>query len=413
MLAPLLTAALLQTAPLEGISNQQCNASAPLSIAQLVDHWRASAEIGFGDRDYTLIGGTPQAIHAGIVRCDADPADAICPILGAEFSLILERANALADQPTQPEGRLVAVRNVRLSGRALLEQPEAFEVRCDAPTPPGQGQQRPTPPGASAAAPPQWRVALDLASLRKPERNLREFATFSFTDNVKEDTETREIEFAVGRRYSAADGTYAVMPYISVERQTQRSQTPEEENQVQLGLDARVRLGSRPGRRFGFLSADLAYLTDDSLEASGVRYGLTYTPSLQIPGYQAFYAVTYGGPLEFVWTFDARLDHLNIDEVGDAFEGTEDEATRIGADLAIALRTTDPVAGITPQVSLAYGVREPFDSEDRSLSHFRAALDFLPEKDGVFSFGVAYESGEDFDSLKFSQQWTARVGYRY
>jgi hypothetical protein len=398
----ILSAAALVVTPLDAISNDICNSGETLGIPALIDVWRKDAEINLSDEVYALIGGRPQDLHSIYEECTVSPGGRLCRAVSFEVSIIVEWMDALTDMPVQGPRRLVALGSAPIEGIVPLQRPDEFQIECG--LPPGRAAST-----SSSSTRGNWRLAQDLSNLRKPSLDGVEFASIAFTDDVKNDTQTQRFQFAIGRRFEQDALNATLMPFVAVNRQSQIAASPKEENVFQVGLNAQF----RSLNEYGFWNTEIAYLTDDSLEASAWRFGASFSPNLDVPGYEAFHAIWNDGPLDFVWTMEFAVDHLTIDETGDAFENEDSEATRIGGNLYAAVRTFDPIAGITPQLSVSYSVREPFLENGDSFSNIRAAFDFLPEKDGNLRFGISYQSGEDLDSGKFAQQWLAGIGVRY
>lgn len=403
-----------QTAPLQGFTPAMCNVSRAGSLDDLTGVWLTRQ--GVSERGYAALKGTASAIGEFIQACNSSRNGDAFIELCTRAVAINDYAQDLIDAPVQPSGRLVSLtgREVRTPA-ALFEHADEFSIRCNVPAPEGSNEDEAT--GA------HWSVRLGQTSkdMFVGEFALREFASFSLTDNRETNVEVSEIDATLGVIRQSANRRSSVLGYVSIDRSESDDPDADEDNLVQLGLayiwSLDRSMGGAPGRvqldhRFRL---EAGYLTDDEFEAEGFRAQFGVSPGLNWLGYRRYSDLGgEGSPLHFAWLLDATLiDYLEIEETGEAFSDEADDYSRFGADLKLFIAPRDELPYLTPRFSLSYGVREPYGSDDPSVSLFTAGLQLSPSKTSNVSFEIAYEDGEDFASLKRKEQWTLSFGVRF
>ena len=206
-------------------------------------------------------------------------------------------------------------------------------------------------------------------------------------------------------------------PYVSLARDGGDGDPSEQENIALLGVQYSVlRWNSNTERGFSHFTLDGAYVTDDSFDASGFRADVSYVPAWEhLRGFGRFqgFETEYGySDVRLFWEVRGALDAWAVDDAGDALaEGVRSYA-RFGADFTVILRL-DWEIPFVPQIRGEYGIREAFDGGESSADRGLLAVEFVPAENSPVSLGFVYETGDNLESLKFSQEFKVELGFRY
>lgn len=317
--------------------------------------------------------------------------------------------------------------------RTLFEEPSRFRVVCanvSDQSDPAQPRQAGTP---QADLPePRFRrsagafiIGGDRKALTTRERADREFATFAFESNIRENTDTWNLNGVIGYnfRWHSTGRTLPrtdridLTPFLSVRRRGGNlSSATSELNEFSAGSAFGFRHVTNSSWNSGvhIVSGDARYITDDSLDARALALSVRYElPFGHIRSFGS-YADIYGTRFQFRWSVDVLADGVWIDNPGDTFPAGLSDWRRLGADAGIATRYVNSDWLVIPELSLSYSVREDFSSStDASASMFTGALALVPRKESRVSVSLRYETGEDLIKLSDQQVWTLSFGFRY
>lgn len=310
----------------------------------------------------------------------------------------------------------------------LLTEPDRFLLICE-PRPQAERppQQRPddNATGRFSLDSSRFMITGDRADLVQTQLKSRSFATYAFTDNVREGAETWNFDIVLGRnwRYFSTVREPSGLEQVDVGlfgllRQVGGDlENPNEEiNEVSFG----VALGGRLVRPSGYFSGihiasgDIRYVTDFDGDARGVeltgRYDL---PLGHLAGYGRWSPIAQT-PFSFTWAMDAVFEGVWIDNPGEAFPDGFNDWRRLGGDASFILRWDEPDWPVTPALKFNYQIRDHLDSSgEADASLFTGALSLTPGDNAHVELSLEYLTGQDLLKLTERQQWSLKLGYRY
>lgn len=275
--------------------------------------------------------------------------------------------------------------------RTYLNGPvDWFQVRC-----PGNDGD-----GSGVSKESRWIIggSSDDASAASLEE--RGFAKLSFTSDLDADETVVAVDLYIGyRAFGSANGPDAWRPYLSYQRRT----GADEVNDLVFGLQYE-RLGP-----FGGLYGDLSFETDDAFDSALYRAAVTWRPAWTL----GCMSGNDGRRQGFRCTPRFVVDHVSVGDVGGKVSLVDEaEYTRIGGGLeVVGWRALD--GGGRLEGRLSYEALIPLDGDEGEAELARFVLDWLPQADGHWAFGVEYVDGEDLTSLTRSSRIMAYIGFRY
>ncbi len=351
-----------------------------------------------------------------LVETGIDPKAGINTVTGVHKYLPLEEGGFVVGKKTgafrDGDERLVLI-------SILSGEDRDFVFYCN----PGQAPEEvedSKDPDLKRKSPFKWVVAKAPGDFTKPLKD-RTFAEAAMTVNKVSDEETYAIYGAIGvsleeRLFPIGPSTLVRLSpsaYFQVEREG--GDVPADgDNNLYVGLQARglLHVGQDAHRTHAY-SLDLKYQTDDDFDSRVWTASALFTPQLLPLGSGNLVPIESGdGWLSFVWGLSLNADWSWVDDPGQKAELlTKDEFGRLGADLdaMLKLRPTDgPLA-----ISLSATYKSRWDLTDNDADADLLNVRLLLEPNENFAFGLAYDEGENLDTLKYGEQWRLTFGYRY
>jgi hypothetical protein len=307
------------------------------------------------------------------------------------------------------------------------------------PAPDGSGPRTPVTDvklnrsGNAAKSTGRWALAKTPKDLAKGvPKDLRAaddatYAELGFTDDSVKDVETYAINAAFGRVFSEWGEGQAVAGKgsVFVEVQRQGTDVPAKDgyvNNLNFGLGQSGRLSWRPGGgdhrdRVFYYDFTAKYLSDDDFESEAYQASLSLDPPLRLPGYRVADELSGpAGPFRTWawWSTAAVADWMQVDDPGEkeAWK-TKPQFARIGYDLAghVIWIPRDPRTKYAFRLDVTYALRDGQTSEGGDAQLVSAAIRWLP--DPRLSLSVAYDRGENLDSLERIDTWKLVAGARF
>lgn len=253
----------------------------------------------------------------------------------------------------------------------------------------------------------------------------RSFATYTFTDEVRADSETWDINVALGYNWTFLPTSRAptrinqidLTPFVSVRRKGGDLDDPEDElNEFSAGVAwamRHIRDVNGP-TRFTLLSGDFRWITDDSADARAVAATLRYPlPFWSALGYRQWSDLGTSD-WELNWSTEPVFEGVWIDNPGDTFPTGLNEYRRVGADTRFALRYNREGMPFVPSVNLSYAVRDDLDpSGAADAAIFKGSVALAPNDESNYQISLQYRTGQDLTKLTEQQQWQIVFGVRY
>lgn len=318
--------------------------------------------------------------------------------------------------------------------RSLFTSPQDFQVRCAPAATPDQtttarNTQTPSTPAQTPQSGFDWEstglvLTGSIADLSQTQFSKRSFATYTFTDEVRNDSEIWDITAVLGYnlrglprgglpRFDQIDLT----PFLSVRRKAGDLTNPTDElNEFSLGLNGAFLYQPEPDSWLGtqLFKANVRYITDDSFDARGVQASGSYVlPLWDAHGYR-YWASLDGSPWQINWSADALFEAVWIDNPGATFPSSLSDNRRVGADATFSLRYVSEGLPFVPSVNLGYSVRDDLDSSGAAdASLFKGSLALAPNDESNYQISVEYLTGQDLTKLTEQQRWQLVFGVRY
>jgi hypothetical protein len=342
---------------------------------------------------------------------------------------------------TRPDGTLLPsapAEAQQVLAAILSGNDTTYVFHCRAgklPSPDGSGPRppvtasQPAKPGQSTG---RWALAKTPKDLAKGvPKDLRAaddatYAELGFTDDSVKDVETYTINATFGRVFSewgdgqAAGGKASVF----VEVQRQGTDVPVKDgyvNNLNFGLAQSGRLSWRPAGdardRVFYYDLTAKYLSDDDFESEAYQAAVSLDPPLSLPGYRIADELSGDGGLFRTWAWwstAAVADWMQVDDPGEkeAWK-TKPQFTRIGYDLAghVIWIPRDPRTKYAFKLDVSYALRDGQTREGGDAQLVSAAIRWLP--DPRLSLSIAYDRGENLDSLERIDVWKLVAGARF
>lgn len=321
---------------------------------------------------------------------------------------------------------------------AMLSGSPEYSYRCIRmrPTPPDgtgvrdpdAGPPRPAAPGAKDP-PFRWALARTPADLSKPPptelrgKDDKTYAEFGFTADDVKDVDSYTIDAALGAVFDTlgVGRPFQATPTLFAQIQRKGTSAPGSSgdvNNLNFGGVVAGLVSPEWGGRRRFFYYDLAakYLTDDDFESRAYQAALRIDPPLPLPGYRVGRELARGDDLRVYgwWTSTVVADWTQVDDPGEKTNLlTAPEFARIGYDLSghILWLPADPRTRLSIQLDMNYSVRDGQTEDGGDAQLVNIALRWLP--DPRYSFGLAYERGENLDSLERIDIWKLVLGARF
>lgn len=347
--------------------------------------------------------------HLAITWLDPslENADAHLPLASGGVEASLRRGGE--PQPDQAEDML----------RAILNGDDSrFQFVCS------RTAARAPAPAEQPAAGPSWRLSVvrDPGDLSVPDLADKTYAEFAYLNDEVADEKSYSVYATaglIGPRMTKAWGTVesprgrlfieaSPVVFLQVEREGSE-QTPDDEevNNLNLGLQLGGFIQTRRTRTLShYYAISARFMSDDELDSEAWAVNAEFVPHIPLPGND----VPYGDRFTFRWLVTLAADYMSIDDVGQKAALREArEYARIGYNLDGQLRYE---VGEQSAFALKAGYAVRDDLDGKSDAQFFVGQ-FLFEPGPNLAFGVAYERGENLDTLEFSHKWKLTVGVRY
>ncbi|WP_334162242.1 hypothetical protein [Phenylobacterium sp.] len=249
------------------------------------------------------------------------------------------------------------------------------------------------------------------------------FAEFGFTDDSVKDVESYAINATTGLVFEerGVGKTWGGKPLVFLELQRQGTDVPVEGgyvNNLNLGVGFAGRASPVIGGRERHFYFDLAgkLISDDDFHARAYKASLAVDPPLPLPGYRVAWPLQDAGDTRIFawWSLAGVVDWMQVDDPGEKVKlQTAPEFTRLGYDLAghVMWLPRDPRRKMAVQFDAAYALRDGQTEDGGDAQLVTVGLRWLPEP--RFSIGVAYERGENLDTLERIDIWKFVAGARF
>lgn len=159
------------------------------------------------------------------------------------------------------------------------------------------------------------------------------------------------------------------------------------------------------------LALDARYLTDTRLDSNGWAVAARFTPDIPLPGNHIAWTIP-GTLLKFRWRLTGVADHISISDPGKKAELVgAPEYTRLGFDLSGLLKyRLGEESDQSISLGLDYALRQRLGHGRGNAQLLSARLLFNPVAN--LSFGIAYDRGENLDTLEHGDTVKLTLGLR-